>query len=97
MLLSTNPWYDPNVPHRYTMEKVAGSITVWVDGRKVSTFTAADKYWWNRIMESATRTWYPRITLQIGAGSAAQIVPNPASTWQSTKMGVTSLKLWTRS
>lgn len=97
LTLSAHPWYDPNVPHTYTVEKVPGSITVWVDGRKISTFTAADKSWWNRIMESSTRTWYPRITLQIGAGSTTKVVPNPLSTWQSTTMGVTSLKLWSRS
>lgn len=97
LTLSANPWYDPNVPHTYTVEKVPGSITVWVDGRKISTFSGADKSWWNRIMESSSRTWYPRITLQVDSGSTTKVVPNPLSTWQSTKIGVTSLKLWTRS
>jgi hypothetical protein len=80
--------------HTYTVEKVPGSLTVKVDGRTISTFTAADSSWWNRIMEDPTRTWYPRITLQIGEGSVTKTVPNPDASFTNTKMTVSSFKLW---
>ena len=52
------------------------------------------KSWWARIMESSTRTWYPRITLQVGSGTSTQAVAEPLSTWQESVMTVSSLKLW---
>ncbi len=94
LVIRNHAWYDPNAEHTYTIEKVPGSITIWIDGHQISTFTAADKGWWNRIMEVPNRTWYPRITLQIGAGSATKVVPNPDSSFRSTAVEVTSLKLW---
>ena len=96
LMLKSNSWFDPNAEHTYTVEKVPGSITVWVDGRKLSTFTASDKGWWNRIMEVEGRTWYPRITLQIGQGASTKVVPDPAASWTDTEVGVTSFKIWTR-
>ncbi len=45
-------------------------------------------------MEVPGRTWYPRITSQIGQGPATKVVPDPASSWSKTEMKVTSLKLW---
>lgn len=95
LLLRDAPWYDPAVPHTYTLEKVPGSLTVWIDGHQVATFTAADAAWWPTIMENPERTWYPRITLQVGAGAATKTVPDPAPGFSSTAMTVTSLRLWT--
>ena len=97
LILSSNSWYNPALPHTYTVEKVPGSITVWVDGRKIASVGAANKSWWNRIMEVQDRTWYPRITSQIGQGASTKVVPNPAAAWNSTDMKVTSFKLWNRS
>ena len=95
LLLKYNTWFDPNAEHTYTIEKVPGSITVWIDGRKISTFKSTDKAWWNRIMENPDRTWYPRVTLQIGSGSVTEVVPSPGAAWSSTQVVVSSLKLWT--
>jgi len=94
LLLNNHSWYKPSASHVYTVKKVPGSLTVKVDGRVISKFTAADKSWWNRIMENENRTWYPRITLQIGSGSAVKTVPNPASGFKDTEMGVRSLQIW---
>ena len=94
LLLKSNSWYDSEAVHTYVVKKVPGSITVKVDGRVTSKFTSGDKAWWNRIMENSNRTWYPRITLQIGAGSVTKTVPNPTSSFSSTKMNVKSFKLW---
>jgi hypothetical protein len=97
LMLSQHTWYNPALPHTYTVEKVPGMITVWVDGHKIASMGPANKSWWNRIMEVSGRTWYPRITSQIGQGSATKVVPNPAASWSSTNMKVTSFKLWNRS
>ncbi len=94
MILRNHSWYDPNVEHTYTIEKVPGSITVWVDGREVAKFTSSVKPWWNRIMENESRTWYPRITLQIGQGATTKVVPNPAASFRQTEVNVTSYKVW---
>jgi len=94
LILRDNPWYDPNVEHTYTIEKVPGKISVWIDKRLICTFGPADKSWWNRIMEAKDRTWYPRITLQIGSGATTQVVPNPPSTWTQTQVKVKSYKTW---
>lgn len=96
--------------HKYTLEKTPGLIKVWVDDdvSKAAYFgttpevlshlpqngIATPKPWWNRIMEAPTRTWYPRITLQIGAGATTAAVPEPLSSWQQSAMTVKSLKLW---
>ncbi|HEX8390528.1 MAG TPA: family 16 glycosylhydrolase [Candidatus Saccharimonadales bacterium] len=80
--------------HKYVLEKRPGSIKVIIDDEVTSTFTAADKAWWNRIMEVQGRTWYPRITLQIGSGSATSVVPNPPASWTQSEMTVDSLKFW---
>lgn len=101
---------DPTAEHKYTLEKTPGQIKVWMDddeGKAVYFGTTTEvrshlpqngvtspKIWWARIMEASNRTWYPRITLQIGAGSSVQVVPEPESTWQQSKMTVRSLKLW---
>lgn len=95
LILKNAPWYDPNAEHVYTVEKVPGSITVWIDGRKVATFSAADKTWWNRVMEVRDRTWYPRITLQIGQGATTKVVPNPVPSWVETEVEVRSYRDWT--
>lgn len=95
LILATNPWYDPAVEHTYVVEKVPGSITVRIDNRWSVKFTAADKPWWNRVMEVQSRTWYSRITLQIGAGANVRVVPDPPSSWSSTEMSVRSLRFWT--
>lgn len=82
--------------HTYTIEKTPGQIKVWIDGDEedASVFRAADASWWNRIMEVEGRQWYPRITLQVGAGARKQIVPNPSSSWQHSEMKIHSLKIW---
>lgn len=97
MQLKHHSWYNPNVEHTYTIEKVPGSITVWVDGRKVASMGRADAGWWDRIMENRNKTWYPRITLQMGAGSKMKAVPNPSSSFRSTSVKVRSLKMWSMS
>jgi hypothetical protein len=83
--------------HRYTIEKTPGRIKVWIDDdvEHASVFTAGDKSWWNNIMEVPGRTWYPRITLQIGAGSGKAVVPEPYSSWQESRVEVESLRIWT--
>jgi len=80
-------------PHKYVIEKTPGYINIWIDGVQ-RTFSAADKGWWNRIMEAANRTWYMRITLQIGAGSSTAVVPNPDTGWNYDVMQVASVKTW---
>lgn len=96
LTLKANPWYDPAAEHTYTVEKVPGSIKVSIDDRLISTFTAADKPWWARIMEVPGREWYPRITMQVGAGATTKVVPDPAASFTRSEMRVRSFKLWTR-
>ncbi len=98
LILAQQPWFDPAKPHKYILEKIPGKITVTVDDRFTVTCGPADKSWWNRINEVSGRTWYPRITLQIGDGSknsgGKKVVPDPLASWSSTEMGVSSFKLW---
>ena len=101
--------------HKCTIEKTPGMIKVWVDDDTSLTryfgTTAevlanlpqngvqAPKDWWDRIMEVASKTWYSRITLQIGDGSlntgGKRVVPEPESSWMSSELQIDSLKLWT--
>lgn len=83
--------------HRYTIEKTPGQIKVWIDDdvEHASVFSSSDKDWWNEIMEAPGRTWYPRITLQVGAGSGKAVVPNPDASWSESSLEVDSLRVWT--
>lgn len=101
--------------HKYTIEKTPGMLKVWVDddtslaryfGTSAEVLShlpqngvSAPKAWWDRIMEVSSRTWYSRITLQIGDGSlntnGKRVVPEPELTWTSSQMEIDSLKFWT--
>lgn len=94
MILRDAAWFDPNVPHTYTMEKTPGMIRVWIDARLVATFTPADATWWNAVMERPDLWWYPRITLQIGKGSNTAVVPDPGPTFHGTSIEVNWLRFY---
>lgn len=82
--------------HRYTIEKTPGRVRVWVDDDTAHAvnFYPDDAAWWDRIMENPRRTWWPRITLQVGEGAVTRAVGEPEPGWQESRMTVRSLRLW---
>lgn len=89
---------DPAAVHTYTMLKVPGQITTWMDGVKIRDFKRTDvtsqgpvSDWWDAIYEAPGRLWYPRLTAQ--AGGQAGCDPLPSFT--AAKITATDLQIWT--
>lgn len=86
---------DPVALHTYTVEKTPGRIAFWYDDVLVyewkkgslNTNVAA---WWDRIFEVPDRTWYPRITLQVGG---PQTGGYPKAPWSGCEMLVTDIRI----
>ncbi len=80
--------------HTYTMEKVAGRITMWVDGIKTSEFTPRNPSWYNKYYEVAGRRWNLRVNMQIGGTWGG--LPNASTDWSGDKsaMQVDYIRTW---
>lgn len=90
----------PDGLHTYVCEKTPGRILITIDGvtlMDVGPDDAPAGFDWVRIFETPSRTWYPRVTLQLGCGTANPTCATgqPADTFTQTDMLVTSLKMWT--
>ena len=100
MIGRTLPWErvgDPAGDHTYVIEKTPGRIVVTVDGLVLMDVTGADApdgFDWARIFETPDRTWYPRVTLQVGVGASGGATGMPADDFTETDMVVTSLRVW---
>lgn len=93
----------PNTPagvHEYVIEKTPDRIFITVDDLPLMDVgpsdAAANAFPWAAMFENPERTWYPRITLQIGCGTDN---PNcstgfPAADFTETDMRVESLEIW---
>lgn len=80
--------------HVYTVEKQAGSITMWVDGVKTARWSQGDPSWFNRYYE-AGKQWNLRVNLQIGGSWGG--LPDSTTSWRPnrTAMLVDYIKTWT--
>jgi hypothetical protein len=85
---------DPRAWHTYVVEKVPGSITMWVDGVQFARFSAADASWYNTYFEDPNIRWALRSCLQIGSPGAGY--PDATTRWgtEHTKMFVDYMKVW---
>lgn len=98
---STLPNPDPAAEHTYVIEKTPNRILITVDGRTLMDATPTDApvgFDWARIFENPSRTWYPRVTLQIGCGTANPecATGQPPADWNGpTELVVSSLRAWT--
>ncbi len=104
MIGGTLPWSalpdpDPEALHTYVLEKTPGRIVITVDGVVLMDVGPADApagFDWERIFENPEQRWYPRVTLQIGCGTAnptcATGDPDPG--WDETDMAVTELRIY---
>lgn len=87
--------------HVYTIEKVPGSITMWVDNLKTAKWTndssptgIADYVsWFDAAFNDPQRYWYMNINLQVG-GWAFQ--PDSRTDWSQTQMKIDYVKAWTK-
>ena len=98
---SALPNSDPAAPHTYTVEKTYRRIRFEIDGVLVyewnqSNFNPTLASWYDSIYEVPGRTWYPRVTLQIGAGNAGTSNNNaePDASWQESELVIHSLKIY---
>ncbi|GAB3991766.1 glycoside hydrolase family 16 protein [Nocardioides marmoraquaticus] len=78
--------------HTYTVEKVPGSITMWVDGTRTARFTAEDAAWYDEYYE-AGMAWNLRVNLQVG-GSYGE--PDAGTVWSgdAAVMQLDRIRTW---
>lgn len=99
------PWAevgDPAGVHEYVLEKTPGRILITVDGKTLMDVgpatpgTDVAAFPWAEMFENPARTWYPRITLQIGCGvdNPGCATGFPPADFARTEMRVTELELW---
>lgn len=86
---------DPAVPHTYVVEKVKDRITFSVDGVTVYSWEKATinpkfKLWFDTIFENPDRTWYPRMTTQMGEPNAR----DPKPEWNQSEMIIHRLRIF---
>ncbi len=82
--------------HTYTMEKVKGRITMWVDGIKTADFTPANPTWYSKYYDAGKR-WSIRVNMQIGGRWEGQ--PDSTTNWSpdTSAMQLDYIKVWTPS
>jgi len=81
---------DPAAIHTYAVEKTKGSIKFWCDGVFIKEWKTGSPAWFDSIFEVG-KTWYPRITLQIGGtGSPFE----PEANWKESKMIISGLRIY---
>lgn len=95
LLYSKLPNPDPAAPHTYTVEKVKGRITFWIDGVLLyswekPTMNTRIASWYDSVYEVPGREWYPRITLQAGGPNARE----PKPEWQESRMVIHRLRIY---
>lgn len=79
--------------YTYVIEKTPNRIHITIDGQTlmdVGPQTNPD-FPWERIFETADRTWYPRISIEVGCGN------NPGCSTGTPEASFTSADLWVRS
>lgn len=79
--------------HVYTVEKRAGSITMWVDGVQTARWSQGDPSWFNEYYE-AGKQWNLRVNLQIGGSWGG--LPDSTTNWRPNRsaMRVDYIKTW---
>ncbi len=79
--------------HTYTMEKVPGRLTMWVDGVKTAEFAPGKPAWYNQYYET-NRRWNLRVNLQIGGRWGG--LPDSTTNWSAdtSAMLVDYIKTW---
>ncbi len=75
---------DPLGWHTYTIEKTAGQIAMFVDGKLTGTWKQGDPSWFNSIFESG-KSWRMIMNLQIGG---ARGNPDSTTNWAADKTAV---------
>lgn len=98
---SALPNPDPAAPHTYTCIKTPGRMEFLIDGVRVYCWQSGASWngtqrigptptWWDGIFEVPGRTWYPRVTLQLGGPNSADPVPE----WQRSEVVIHRLRLY---
>jgi beta-glucanase (GH16 family) len=79
--------------HTYTVEKVPGSITMWVDGVQTAHWSTGDPTWFNRWYDVPKR-WDLRVNLQVGGEWGGP--PDASTDWSRdrTAMLVDHVYVW---
>lgn len=92
---------DPAAPHTYVVIKTQNRIEFLCDGVRVYCYEGNTPWdpvrrigelpeWYATYFEVPGRTWYPRVTLQIGGDG--NVDPDPS--WQQSELVVHSLKIY---
>jgi hypothetical protein len=79
--------------HTYTIEKLPGRITMWVDGVQTAEWTAQDPSWFAQYYETGKR-WDLRVNLQVGGKWGGE--PDSSTDWtpSSTALLVDRVRVW---
>jgi hypothetical protein len=79
--------------HTYTIEKVPGRSTEYIDGVRSATSTSGSPSWFDKYYE-ANESWDLQVNLQIGGGSGNQ--PDATTHWtpSRTTMIVGWIRTW---
>ena len=79
--------------HTYTIEKVPGRTTMWVDGVRTADFTPQNPSWYNAYYEKNLR-WNLRVNMQIGGTWGG--LPNSSTNWSPDKsaMQLDYIRTW---
>ncbi len=82
-----------NAWHTYTIEKVPGRITMWVDGVETSRFSTGSPSWYKQYYD-AGKSWNLRINMQIGGSYGGQ--PDSSTDWSPNKsdMELDYIRTW---
>lgn len=102
MIQATRRWLrDPSARYVYLIRKEPGRIRVWIDDLLMFDYGPASPggakdFPWERIFENPDRTWYPRISSEVGCPPDRPncTVGTPAADFQSAPMNVEYLKIW---
>lgn len=103
MIQDTTPWPNsqPGARYVYRIRKEPGRIRVWIDDLLMFDYGPASPggvkdFPWERIFENPDRTWYPRISSEVGCPPDRPncTVGTPAADFQSAPMNVEYLKIW---
>lgn len=80
--------------HLWRIVKAPNSVKVWCDSILIADLAPEDApagFDWATILENPARTWYPRITLQLGNDGAVGL---PSASFTTCLLQVTSLRIW---
>ena len=104
MIQDTTQWPNgkPDARYVYRIRKEPGRIRVWIDDLLMFDYGPAspggvpNDFPWDRIFENPDRTWYPRISSEVGCPPDRPncTVGTPASDLQYAPMLVEYLKIW---